>query len=115
MTVHVLFTPIVPPAKLIELGVLVTRPPHCAGLGTLEIVIPAGKVSVNATPLMGTVLAAGFLRVKVSTEFAPAGMLAGAKALLMVGGVMTVNVSQAALWLRACWLFVRASTGIQFV
>lgn len=50
---------------------------------------PAGKLSVNVTPVRSTVLL-GFVKVKVRVEVSLNGMLVGEKSLLMVGGATTV-------------------------
>src|SRR5581483_240567 len=52
---------------------------------------PVGSVSVKLTPVSATVLAAGLARLKVSVEVPPIKMLVGLKALLIVGGAMTVS------------------------
>jgi len=59
----------------------------------LATVRPTGSVSVNATPVSATVLAAGFVTVKLSDEVALSAMLVGLKALLSVGGATTVIVA----------------------
>lgn len=53
---------------------------------------PAGKLSVNATPVRSTV-ALGFVTVKVIVEVPFSEMLVGEKSLLMVGGDTTVMTS----------------------
>jgi hypothetical protein len=95
------FTGSVPPVKVIDPAVLLIVPPHCDTLGTLASVKPLGKVSVNATPVRGTGFAEGFVSVKVKAEVAPATMEVGENALLIVGGLVTVNVSQASVGLVA--------------
>ena len=114
VTVQVVFTGMAPPVKVTEPDVLLTTPLHCGEFGTLATVSPAGKVSVNPTPVSGTVLAAGFFREKVKTEFPPAAIETGAKTLLIIGGAITVSVSQAAVVFLAFWSLVRAFTAIQF-
>lgn len=96
LTTTVQVPPIVsePPVNVTESDVLDTVPLHCAGFGTLAIVIPAGKVSVNPTPVNARVLAAGFDSVNVSVEFRPAGIETGENALLITGAETTRNVSQ---------------------
>jgi hypothetical protein len=96
-------TGIEPPFKLSVLlgSSQLTVPLHCATLGVLAMVRPLGKVSVNATPVNVTALPTGFVRVNVKTEVTPAAMEVGEKALLMVGGAITLNVSQASVWLVA--------------
>lgn len=72
-----------PPVNVMEFAVLVTVPLHCTALGTLAIVIPPGKVSVNPTPVNAIVLAAGFDNVNVSVEFWPAAIVDGENTLLI--------------------------------
>jgi hypothetical protein len=70
---------IVPPQVPVNpLGVATTR--------------PAGRLSVNATPANPLVVL-GFTMVKLSVLAPFNGTLAGAKALLMVGGAITVRVA----------------------
>src|SRR5438874_2050775 len=54
---------------------------------------PVGKVSVNATPVSATVLAAGFVIVKVSVVVPFSGMLVGLNALAITGGATTVRTA----------------------
>ena len=56
---------------------------------------PPGNVSVNATPLSDTLLF-GLVSVKLNVLFPPTGMLLGLNDLLMVGGLATVSVADAA-------------------
>src|SRR5258707_13091697 len=58
---------------------------------------PAGRLSVNATPVSAMVLAAGLVMVKVSEVEPFSGMLAAPNALVMVGGVATVRFAVAVL------------------
>ena len=103
MIVQFPFKAIEPPVKLRVLLTLsqLTVPLHCATLGVLAIVRLPGKISINATPVSGTGFPAGFVRVNVKADAAPATIEVGAKALLIVGGAITVNVSQASVWLVA--------------
>ena len=54
---------------------------------------PVGRVSVNATPVSATVLAAGFVIVKVSVVVPFSGMLVGLNALAITGGATTVRTA----------------------
>jgi hypothetical protein len=73
---------IVPPQVLVTPGVPATTRPD-------------GNASLTARPVRATVLAAGFVIVRVKTELALATTLVGANALLIVGGATTVKVAEA--------------------
>jgi len=91
-------TGIDPPVRLSELPLAVKVPPQVLLVfGVLATVIPVGSVSLTATPVSASVLAAGLVMVSVSVELeaAPTGMLLGANALVMVGGASTVRVAEA--------------------
>ena len=80
---------IVPPVKVsVELPAVAesTPPQVLVALGEASIVTPLGKVSVNAAPVAGLVLA--LLKVMVRVETPPAPMVAGSNALANVGVVM---------------------------
>jgi hypothetical protein len=88
----------VPPVK-------VTDPLVVAGVplqvfvsgGVAATVNPAGKVSVNATPVSPNVLAVGFVTVRVS-EVAPfSGTLVPPNALVIAGGAATLMLAEAVL------------------
>ena len=65
-------------------------------VAAVEKVIPVGRVSLTATPVRGTVLAAGFVIVMVIVEVPVlTAMLAEPNALAMVGGDTTVKVPEA--------------------
>jgi hypothetical protein len=66
-------------------------PPHVGEL-PFATVNPAGKVSVNVTPVIPSV-ASVFVIVKVSVVVPPRGTVAAPNALLIVGGVATVIVA----------------------
>ncbi len=57
--------------------------------------IPAGKVSVNATPACATVLAAGLVMVKVSVVVPFKAIAAAPNALAMEGGATTAIEAEA--------------------
>ena len=58
---------------------------------------PAGRLSVNATPVSAIAFGAGFVSVNVSEVSLFRGTLNAPKALLIVGGLATVRVPEAAL------------------
>jgi hypothetical protein len=93
VTVQVLFGTIVPPAKVTEVAVLDTAPPHCAGSGAMLTVRPAGKLSVKPTPVSGIALVIGFVMVNVNIEVSPTAMEENEKALLMVGATTAYTVT----------------------
>jgi len=81
-----------PPLKLIVFGaVLVTVPPHCVEV-PLVTVNPAGKVSMNATPV-SVVVVFELVIVNVSTLVPPSGIVAASNALVIDGGPITVSVA----------------------
>ena len=61
----------------------------------VETTNPVGKVSVNATPVSATVLAAGLVIVKVSVVVPFSGMLLGLKTLAIDGGATTLMEAEA--------------------
>jgi len=71
----------------------VVVPPHVLlrpfGVATTS---PAGKLSVNATPVRATVFSAGLVIVKPRLVVPFTGIMAAPKALLMLGGVTTDSV-----------------------
>lgn len=98
MMLHELLTAIVAPDRLMlfDPAVAVRVPPHVLvaplGLATTTL---AGNVSVNATPLAATGLAAGLISVKVSVETPVGAINTGLKALLMAGGRITKMLAEA--------------------
>lgn len=56
---------------------------------------PTGRVSVNATPVSATALAAGLVTVKVSEVVPFNGIAAAPKALAMDGGATTLMLAEA--------------------
>jgi hypothetical protein len=82
-----------PPVSVIVLPPLVVRvpPPHVAEL-PLATVRPAGKTSVNVTPVIPSE-ALVLVMVNVRLVVPPSGIVAAPKALLIVGGVATVSVA----------------------
>src|SRR6266567_888458 len=77
---------------------VIVPPPHDPvrpfGVATTR---PAGSVSVNATPVRGMVLAAGFVIVKLKLVEPFSGIVAAPNALVMVGGVATARFAVAVL------------------
>src|SRR5215471_20097136 len=87
----------VAPDTAIPVGaVVVNVPPHTV-LVPLATVNPVGNVSVNATPLRATALAAGLVIVKVNEVVAFNAMVAGLNALAIEGGATTVMLAEAAV------------------
>lgn len=80
------FEPFVAPVTL--------PPPQLLTLnaGVAATSMPAGKLSVNETPVSETVLAAGFVIVNVSVELPPGVVNAGVNAFAISGAVTTVSV-----------------------
>ena len=90
---------IVPPERVItpELATAVTVPPQglTAGvtLGMAATLIPAGRLSVKATPVSATVFAFGLVMVNVKVELPPCVVFGGLNALAITGGATTVRVA----------------------
>ena len=88
----------VPPVSemLPEPAVAVAVPPQVLvkpfGVATTS---PAGNVSVKATPVSATALAAGFVMVKVSVETPFTAIAVGLKALAIEGGATTLMDAEA--------------------
>jgi len=98
VTVQVLFTAIVPPVSepLPEPATAVAVPPQVlVNPFGVAMTIPAGKVSVKATPVSATALAAGFVIVKVNDVVPFRGTVAAPKALAMDGGATTLMLAEA--------------------
>jgi hypothetical protein len=90
----------VPPAKLMlplpAVAVIVPLPQEPVTLGVEATVTPAGKLSVNATPLRAT-LVFGLLMVKLNVLLVFSAMLVGLNDLVMEGGWATVRLALAVL------------------
>src|SRR5437660_1346608 len=83
----------VAPVRVMPVGAVVVKvPPHTVA-EALATVNPVGSVSVKATPVSATVLAAGLVMVKVNEVVALSAMLVGLKTLDIVGGATTVRVA----------------------
>lgn len=85
----------VAPERAIPVGaVVVSVPPQTVAVA-LATVSPVGRVSVNATPVSGSTLAAGLVMVKVS-EVVPFTLIdEGLKTLAMDGGASTLMLAEA--------------------
>src|SRR5947207_6603758 len=90
----------VPPDRLMlplpAVAVIVPLPQHPVTLGVAATTKPAGRLSVNATPLSAT-LVFGLLMLKLNVLFAFSAMLVGLNDLVMVGGLATVRLAVAVL------------------
>jgi hypothetical protein len=86
---------IVAPDSEMVLPPLVATVPLQAPVVPLITVRPAGKTSVNATPVSSTVLPAGFVMVKVRVVVAFSAMAVGLKDLVSEGGATTTRVAEA--------------------
>src|SRR2546423_232463 len=83
----------VAPVNEIPVGlVVVSVPPHTVA-EALATVRPVGSVSLKATPVSATVLAAGLVMVKVSEVVAFSAIVLGLKTLRIEGGATTVNTA----------------------
>jgi hypothetical protein len=98
VNVQVLLTATVPPVSdtLPDPATAVATPPQVLvspfGVATT---IPAGNVSVKATPVSATAFAAGFVIVNVSEVVPLSGIFAAPNALAIVGGVTTLTLADA--------------------
>jgi len=91
--VQVLLGAIDPPLKLIVSGaVVVSVPPQNAVGPEVGTVNPAGRVSVNATPVR-VVVVFGLVTMNVSTLVPPSGIVAASNDLEIDGGPITVNTA----------------------
>src|SRR5437763_7951913 len=85
----------VAPANEIPVGlVVVSVPPHTVA-DALATVRPVGSVSVKATPVSGSTLAAGLVIVNVSDVVAFRAILFGLNALAIDGGASTFTLAVA--------------------
>src|SRR5438477_5317912 len=83
----------VAPDKEMVVGLVVVKVPPQTVADALATVRPVGSVSVNATPVSATVLAAGLVMVKVNEVVAFRAMVFGLKTLAIEGGATTVNTA----------------------
>lgn len=98
-TAQELLTAKLPPVRLrdVEPATAEAVPPHeferPLGVATTR---PAGSVSEKATPASATVLAAGFVMVKVRVEVPLRETVVGAKASIIDGGATMLTLAEAA-------------------
>src|SRR5678815_2865347 len=85
----------VAPVKAIPVGAVVVNVLPQTVAEALATVSPVGRVSVNATPVRATVLAAGLVMVNVSDVVAFSAMLDGLKTLAIEGGATTLMLAEA--------------------
>ena len=92
---HWLLAAMVAPERAIPVGAVVVRVPPQTVAEAFATVSPVGSVSVNATPVSETALAAGFVMVNVSEVVALSAMLLGLKTLAIDGGATTLMLADA--------------------
>src|SRR5229473_700958 len=90
----------VPPLKLIEpapaTAVIVPAPHEPVTFGVDATTRPAGRLSVNATPVSATFVF-GLVMLKLNVLFAFCGICVGLNDFVMVGGAATVRLEVAVL------------------
>ena len=95
----------VAPLRLISLSPAsaLTTPPEqvVEAAGVAYTATPTGRVSVNDTPVSGTL--ALLVMVTVSVLFCPTRTALGLNALAMVGTLTTASVALAGFWLVTPW------------
>src|SRR5438105_2984580 len=85
----------VAPLRAIPVGaVVVSEPPQTVALASATV-SPVGRVSVKATPVSGSTLAAGLVIVKVSEVVALTPIVLGLKTLAIAGGASTLTLAEA--------------------
>jgi hypothetical protein len=92
---HWLLTAIVAPANAIPVGEVVVSVPPQTVAEALATVSPVGNVSVKATPVRASTLAAGLVIVNVKEVVAFSAMDEGAKILAIDGGASTLRLAVA--------------------
>src|SRR6266853_5348786 len=90
---HWLFTAIVAPVRAIPVGAVVVTVPPQTGAEAFATVSPAGKVSVKATPVRGSTLAAGLVIVNCRLVVAFKLMVEGLNNLAIEAGASTFTVA----------------------
>jgi len=85
----------VAPESAIPVGAVVVNVPPQTVEVELATVRPVGRVSVKATPARATLLAAGFVIVKVSDVVAFSAIFAGLNTLAIEGGATTLIEAEA--------------------
>ena len=81
------------PDRAIPVGAVVVRVPPQTVADAFATVNPTGNVSLNATPVSATVLAAGLVMVNVSDVVALRAIVDGLKTLAIDGGATTVSIA----------------------
>jgi hypothetical protein len=81
-----------PPAREMEVAVLVMVPPHCESGGVTTVVIPVGKLSEKETPVK-EFKRFGLTIVKVRVDVPPTAIGFGEKILLMDGATILLTVT----------------------
>ena len=92
---HWLFTAMVAPVKAIPVGAVVVSVPPQTVTEAFATVNPVGSVSVKATPVSGSTLAAGLVIVKVNEVVAFNAIVEGLKTLAIDGGASTLMLAVA--------------------
>ena len=92
---HWLFVAMVAPLSAIPVGEVVVSVPPQSGVEVFATVSPVGNVSVKATPVSASTLAAGFVIVKVSEVVPFTGIVDGLKTLAIDGGASTLMLVEA--------------------
>ena len=92
---HWLLTAMVAPVSEIPVGAVVVKVPPQTVAVALATVSPVGSVSVNATPVRGSTLAAGFVMVNVSEVVAFSAIVEGLNTLAIEGGASTFTLAVA--------------------
>src|SRR6476469_7744647 len=92
---HWLFTAIVAPESEIPVGAVVVSVPPQTVAEAFATVRPVGSVSVNATPVSGSTLAAGFVMVNVSEVVAFSAIVEGLNTFAIDGGASTFTLAEA--------------------
>lgn len=92
---HWLLAAIVAPLSAIPVGVVVVRVPPQTVAEAFATASPAGKLSVKATPVSATALAAGLAMVKVNEVVEFSVIDAGLKAFAITGGATTLMLAEA--------------------
>jgi len=92
---HWLLAAIVAPLSAIPVGAVVVRVPPQTVAEALPTASPAGKLSVNATPVSATAFADGLVMAKVNEVVEFSVIDAGLKDLAITGGAMTLMLADA--------------------
>lgn len=95
MNVQVPLTAMVAPESAIVFAPVMDSVPPQTVNDALTTVMPACNVSLNATPVSASVLAAGFVIVKPRNEVALSAIVAGVNDFAMIGGASTAILAEA--------------------